>query len=68
MQESIRDLLIADATSQPAVHIREVAGGGVCLAGAQEQEVGSQADMAAILEQVHFSRGPAQPVLAAQAS
>lgn len=52
VQENIRDLLIADATAQPAVHIREVAGGGVCLAGAQEQEVGSQADMAAILEQV----------------
>ena len=68
MQESIRDLLIADATAQPAVHIREVAGGGVCLAGAQEQEVGSQADMAAILEQVHPSGRSSHPVLAVQAS
>lgn len=52
MQESIRDLLVTDASAQPAVHIREVAGGGVCLAGAREQEVNSQADMAAVLEQV----------------
>jgi Kinesin motor domain len=57
MQETIRDLLVTDATAQPSVHIREVAGGGVCLAGAQEQEVGSQADMAAILEQVHTAAG-----------
>lgn len=40
-QEVIRDLLASDAPAgaQPAVNIREVAGGGVCLAGAREQEV-----------------------------
>ena len=40
-QEVIRDLLACDAPAgaQPAVNIREVAGGGVCLAGAREQEV-----------------------------
>lgn len=54
MQERIRDLLVTDS-SQTAVHIREVAGGGVCLAGAREQEVGSAADMAAILEQASCS-------------
>lgn len=55
MQETIRDLLVTDASAQPTVHIREVAGGGVCLAGAREQEVGSHADMAAVLEQVGHS-------------
>lgn len=40
LQEIIRDLL-ADAPTgtQPEVAIREVAGGGVCLAGAREIEV-----------------------------
>lgn len=52
MQESIRDLLVTDSAAQPVVQIREVAGGGVCLAGAREQEVSTRADMAAVLEQV----------------
>ena len=52
MQEDIRDLLAPDAASLPGVHIREVSGGGVCLAGAHEMEVGSQHKMATLLDQV----------------
>ncbi|KAK9866728.1 hypothetical protein WJX84_012203 [Apatococcus fuscideae] len=50
-REDIRDLLVLDPRAQSAVHIREVAGGGVCLAGATEKEVGSQAEMADVLAQ-----------------
>ena len=50
-QEEIRDLLAADAGLAQGVHIREVVGGGVCLSGAAEREVTSQAEMAAVLEQ-----------------
>lgn len=39
MQEDIKDLLVTDAAPHTQVHIREVAGGGVCLAGANEREV-----------------------------
>lgn len=58
MQEEIRDLLVVNGTQQ-AVHIREVIGGGVCLAGATEREVPSKADMAAILEQGTLLRATA---------
>ena len=61
MQEDIRDLLSADAgapTGSPGVHIREAVGGGVQLAGAQEREVASQAEMAAVLEQARPLQHP----------
>ena len=41
------------------VQIREVMGGGVCLAGASEREVNSKADMAATLEQGSLLRATA---------
>ncbi|BDA42916.1 Kinesin-like protein KIN-4C [Coccomyxa sp. Obi] len=51
--EEIRDLLSPDlaAATSPSVHIREVVGGGVCLAGAHEKDVTSKEEMAAVLEQ-----------------
>lgn len=48
-QEEIRDLLLADAQAGQSVHIREVPGGGICLAGATEKEVVSKAQMADLL-------------------
>ena len=39
LNEDIRDLLVTDASAQPVVTIREVQGGGVCLAGASDKEV-----------------------------
>lgn len=38
-QDDIRDLIVSDATPQTQVHIREVPGGSICLAGANEREV-----------------------------
>lgn len=58
MQEEIRDLLVVNGTQQ-SVHIREVIGGGVCLAGATEREAPTQAEMAAILEQGTLLRATA---------
>lgn len=34
------------------MHIREVNGGGICLAGAHEMEVGSKDEMATLLDRV----------------
>ena len=39
LNEDIRDLLVTDSSAQPVVTIREVPGGGVCLAGASDKEV-----------------------------
>jgi hypothetical protein len=50
-QEEILDLLVVGRGPRPAVHIREVAGGGVCLAGAAEREVRSRQEMEEVLEQ-----------------
>ena len=58
LQEDIRDLLVVNG-SQQSVHIREVLGGGVCLAGATEKEVPSKDEMAAILEQGTLLRATA---------
>lgn len=58
LQEEIRDLLVVNGTQQ-SVHIREVVGGGVCLAGATEREAPTIADMAAILEQGTLLRATA---------
>ena len=58
VQEDIRDLLVVNG-SQQSVHIREVLGGGVCLAGATEKEVPSKEEMAAILEQGTLLRATA---------
>lgn len=49
-KEEIRDLLSARTSKCPAVHIREVPGGGIVLAGAHEVEVANQEDMVAVLE------------------
>ena len=46
-REDIRDLL---APAAPPVSVRELPGGGVCLAGATEQPVGSMEDMAQLIE------------------
>jgi len=60
-QEEIKDLLAPEGGPPPAVHIREVRGGGVCLVGAAEKEVGCKAEMAAVLEQVRGAGGRAGP-------
>ena len=52
VQEEIRDLLAPDQASAASVHIREVVGGGVCLAGAHEKDVTSRDEMAAVLDLV----------------
>ncbi|DBA94598.1 TPA: hypothetical protein ACH3X1_002180 [Trebouxia sp. C0004] len=57
-KEDIKDLLVVNG-SQQSVHIREVLGGGVCLAGATEKEVPSKAEMAALLEQGTLLRATA---------
>ena len=57
-----------DAAAQPAVAIREAPGGGVCLAGATEREVGSLADMAAALEQGSLMRATAATGMNARSS
>jgi hypothetical protein len=49
-KEEIKDLLSARTSKCPAVHIREVPGGGIVLAGAHEVEVTNQEDMVAVLE------------------
>ena len=59
VQEDIKDLLVLDQRAQSAVHIREVPGGGVCLAGATEKEVESQGEMADILAQGSMLRATA---------
>ena len=41
--------MVLDQRASSGVHIREVPGGGVCLAGATEREVGSQEEMAQVL-------------------
>lgn len=51
-QEEIRDLMVTDGTISTApIHIREVVGGGVCLAGVTEKEVQTRDEMAQVLEQ-----------------
>lgn len=59
LQEEIRDLLLADASAGQSVHIREVPGGGICLAGATEKEVGSKAQMAEMLSRGTLQRATA---------
>lgn len=49
-KEEIKDLLSARTSKSPLVHIREVPGGGIVLAGAHEVEVTNQEDMIAVLE------------------
>lgn len=44
--------MVTDGTISTApIHIREVVGGGVCLAGATEKEVQTRDEMAQVLEQ-----------------
>lgn len=59
LQEEIRDLLLVDAQAGQSVHIREVPGGGICLAGATEKEVGSKSQMAELLSQGTLQRATA---------
>ena len=59
LQEEIRDLLVLDAQAGQSVHIREVPGGGICLAGATEKEVGSKTQMAELLSQGTLQRATA---------
>ena len=49
-KEEIKDLLAMRTTTSSAVHIREVPGGGIMLAGANEVEVTNQEEMIAVLE------------------
>jgi len=49
-KEEIKDLLCVRTSSSATVHIREVPGGGIVLAGAHEVEVSNQAEMIAVLE------------------
>ena len=49
-KEEIRDLLSVRSTTSPMVHIRELPGGGIMLAGAHEVEVSNQQEMIALLE------------------
>ncbi len=49
-KEEIKDLLCVRTSSSATVHIREVPGGGIMLAGAHEVEVTNQAEMIAVLE------------------
>lgn len=60
LQEVIRDLLTdAPPGAQPEVAIREVAGGGVCLAGARELEVTSKQELSRVLSQGSLLRATA---------
>ncbi|GAB4822357.1 hypothetical protein N2152v2_009403 [Parachlorella kessleri] len=58
-KEEIKDLLVTEAGSHPQVSIREVAGGGVCLAGAHEREVRTKEQMVEILQQGTLLRATA---------
>lgn len=57
-QESIRDLLVAEPR-EGGVHIRELPSGGIVLAGATEQEISSQQEMMALLQQGSHMRATA---------
>jgi len=58
-KEEVRDLLVMDTSHMPAIHVRDVPGGGVCLFGATEMEVRSKDDTAALLEQGSLVRATA---------
>ncbi len=49
-KEEIKDLLAVRTSTPTSVHIREVPGGGIMLAGANEVEVNDQSEMTAVLE------------------
>ena len=49
-KEEIKDLLAVRTSASTSVHIREVPGGGIMLAGANEVEVNNQSEMIAVLE------------------
>lgn len=59
---------MVDEAVQPAIMIREAAGGGVCLAGATEREIGSLEAMAAALEQGSLMRATAATGMNAHSS
>eukprot|EP00803_Ostreobium_quekettii_P004619 evm.model.scf_3423.1 EVM.evm.TU.scf_3423.1 scf_3423:4192-12887(+) len=58
-KEEVRDLLAVDTNHMPAIHVRDVPGGGVCLFGATEMEVRSKDDTAALLQQGSLVRATA---------
>lgn len=69
VQEEIRDLLVHEPENlRPTVTVREAQGGGVCLAGAQEQEVTRYAEMAQVLEQGSLARATASTSMNAHSS
>ncbi len=49
-KEEIKDLLAVRTSTSTSVHIREVPGGGIMLAGVNEVEVNNQSEMIAVLE------------------
>jgi kinesin family protein 4/21/27 len=68
-QEEIRDLLVHEPENlRPSVTVREAQGGGVCLAGAKEQEVTTYHQMAEVLEQGSLARHTASTNMNSQSS
>ena len=69
LQEEIRDLLVEHGAPRPNVTVRDAAnGGGVCLAGSQEREVTTYAEMAEVLEQGTVCRHTASTNMNAKSS
>lgn len=69
MQEEIRDLLVHEPENlRPTVTVREAQGGGVCLAGAKEQEVTTYTEMAQVLEHGSLARATASTNMNSQSS
>ena len=58
-QDDIRDLLMHDQQGDHLVQIREIPGGGICLAGALEREVSTHEEMAEILSLASLQRATA---------
>ncbi|GMH44881.1 hypothetical protein BSKO_12838 [Bryopsis sp. KO-2023] len=67
-KEEIRDLLCFENGSRPVISVREVPGGGVCLAGASEKAVRSKEETAELLEQGSLARATASTGMNAQSS
>lgn len=68
MQEEIRDLLVLDGGERTVISVREVPGGGVCLAGASERCVRGKEETADLLSAGSLSRATASTGMNAQSS
>lgn len=66
-QEEIRDLLVFDG-ERHVISVREVPGGGVCLAGASERGVKSKEETADLLSAGSLTRATAATGMNAQSS